>query len=460
MNPLEWIPVKVIATLGPSSQDPNTIASMIREGAWGLRINMSHGDPEYWNMLVENVLEAENRVGFRTALIADLEGPRVRISPSIEPVKVKEGEKIKFCLDNESTGCLPVSDQAFFRALEEGDTIILGDGILWFTVTRTSGTVAEAISRAEGVVKPRMGVAVKGKDLPLPPITSRDEEAIRFIKNKPFSHIMVSYARSGETIDAVRGRLREEGLDHLGIIAKIESPGGVENAEAIAGKSDGIVIARGDLGMHYSLEDMPVVQAQLAWTGIAVKKMVIVATELLTSMITRITPTRSEITDIFQAVREGADALLLTSETAIGRHPVGAVTWARRAATKAFKTTQPARPASSDKPESLALGLVELAENIDSPLLVYSLRGRLPNRLAGFKPRIPIYVGVGSELLERKLRLRLGIAPLYLKADSYSEGMEKLYRELSRSLGGKLTVLAAWSREEGVFEIKIRNLRY
>ncbi|NOZ31402.1 MAG: pyruvate kinase [Crenarchaeota archaeon] len=460
MNPHEWMPVKIIATLGPSSQDPKTIESMIREGAWGLRINMSHGDPDYWNLLVENALEAESQLGIHVALIADLEGPRVRVSRQITPIKVREGDKLRFCIDSERTDCIPVSDAALFRVMEEGDTIILGDGILWFTVTRVSGSFAEAISRASGLIKPGMGVAIRGKDLPLPPITRHDEEAIKFIKNKPFSHVMMSYVRSGENIDALRGKLREEGLDHLNIIAKIESPGGVMNAEEIAEKSDGIVIARGDLGMHYSLEDMPVVQTELAWTGLAKKKPVIVATELLTSMIDRVTPTRSEITDIFQAVKEGADALLLTAETAIGKYPVRAVAWARRAANRAFENSQPVRPASMDRPENLALGLIELAESIDAPLLVYSIGGRLPNRLANFKPGIPVYVGVGSVMLERKLRIRWGIAPVLLKAESYIEGMEKLYEKLSGYLGGRLIVLAAWSREEGVFEIKIRNLRY
>ncbi|MCE4600227.1 MAG: pyruvate kinase [Desulfurococcales archaeon] len=454
----DWTPVKIIATLGPSSRDPETVREMIRAGAWGFRINTSHGDPRLWEELLEAVLDAEERLGVKTALIIDLEGPRVRIAHDASPVAVAEGDRVVLCSGGRD--CIPVTDPAVFKVLEAGDVVILGDGVLWFTVEEARDERAILLAGASGVVKPGMGVAVRGKDLPLPPVTGHDEEAIRFMSDKPFSHVMMSYVRSGSNIRVLRSKLREHGVDDVQVIAKIESPGGVRNAEEITGAADGIVIARGDLGMHYPLEEMPIVQGDLALTGVAMKKPVIVATELLTSMVERPTPTRSEITDIFQAVKEGADALLLTSETAIGKHPVEAVEWARKASQRAYENTQPPRPASTSKPEALALGLVELAESINAPLLVYSMGGRLPNRLASFKPKTPIYVGVPGEKLERRLRIRWGLAPLQIPAETYADGMEKLYSELSSTLSGRTCILAAWSRERDVFDIRIKNLSY
>ncbi len=297
---LEHLPVKIIATLGPSTMDPGVVYDMMAEGAWGFRLNTSHGDPEEWDKLVDAVLEASGRHGWSPALIGDLQGPRVRVSRDGDRLAFAEGEKGFLCYEEpRDSKCIVVDNPALFKVLREGDTVIIGDGAAWFRVKRVTGLRAEVEAMVESIVDPGKGIVVRGKDIPLPPLTERDELALRFFKGRPFSHVMISYVRDASQVRAIRARLEELGLSHLQILAKIETPGGVENIDEIAVEADGIVVARGDLGMHYPLEEMPIVQARIAYVSVAAHKPVIVATEILASMIEKPVPTRSEITDIF-----------------------------------------------------------------------------------------------------------------------------------------------------------------
>ena len=449
--------VKVVATLGPSSRDPAVVEAMLREGAWGFRINTSHGDEEQWDSFLEAILYAEERVGVRPAIIVDLQGPRVRVSRDQEPLRVPRGEEVVFC-DEPAGGCVVLDSRAFFEIVREGDTVLIGDGDAELRIVEAGAGRARAVAVVDSLIEPGKGVVVRGKDYPLPPLTERDRRALRWASGKPVSHIMVSYTRSREHVEAARAAAAEEGLD-VAVLAKIETPGAVARAGEIAEASDGVVVARGDLGLHFPLEEMPVVQASIAMEAVFSKRPLIVATEILASMVERPQPTRSEVTDVFEAVRLGSDALLLTSETAIGRYPVEAVRWARRASEKAASYMATFRPDPASPAERLAHGLVELAESLESPLLVYSREGRLPRRISAFKPRVPVYVGAGRVEVERRLRILWGLNPVTVGEYPYDEGLEETRKRLQSILEGPL-VEASWSREEGVYSIRVRNLRY
>ncbi len=450
--------VKIIATLGPSTRDPRVVYEMMGEGAWGFRLNTSHGSPEEWEELVSAVLETEERHGWRPALIVDLQGPRVRIARGVQPVTLQGGDRVELCYGGDS--CIEVDNPALFRAAREGDEVIVGDGAARLRVEKVQAHRLVAVALGEGVIEPGKGVVVKGRDLPLPPLTERDMRVLEWVRGKPFSHVMLSYTRDPSHVRVLRARLRELGIPHLRVLAKIETPSAVAKAGEIAEASDGVVVARGDLGMHFPLEEMPVVQAAVAYEALAAKKPVIMATEILASMVERPVPTRSEITDIFEAVRLGSDALLLTAETAVGRHPVDAVAWARRAAEAAARHVSLPKPEPYDSPERLALGLVELAESLEATLVVYSREGRLPARVAAFKPRVPVVAGASSRHVERVLRLLWGVYPVHVGEHDYQSGLEATRRAVSEYLEGALTVEASWSRSEGVYEIRVRNIRY
>lgn len=449
---------KIIATIGPSSREASTIANMIRAGAEAFRINMSYGDRDSWDHMLNAVLEAERLVSQSVAIVADLEGPRMRLG-DFERREVSQGEEVVFSRDP-SQG-IPMPYREFFETVAEGDHVLIGDGKLALVVESVEGERAKLKALRDGTLEPRKGVVISGKEVEMHPLTAKDRAAIEYLSTRPFSHVMVSYARSAEQIEMVRSMLAEFGRREVRILAKIETPTGVRRAKEIAGAADGIVVARGDLGMHFSLEEIPLVQRELVSAARSQYKPVILATEFLSSMIERSSPTRSEIVDIFEAVRLSADALLLTGETAVGRNPVRVVQWMYRVIVKAQQIGSPERPPAEMQIFRLARGLVELAENLGTPLLVYSRSGRFAERVAAFRPTRRFYVGVPDARTERIMRLIWGAEPLVVGDAEYEEGLRRAgiaLEERGIVSPGETIVEAAWSSKRGIYTIRVRNV--
>lgn len=449
---------KIIATIGPASRDVSTIVNMIRAGAEAFRINMSYGERDSWDQLLSAVLEAERAASQSVAIVADLEGPRMRLG-EFEPRSVGAGEEVIFSRDPAEG--IPLPHREFFETVGEGDHVLIGDGKLALVVESVEGERARLKALREGTLEPRKGVVISGKEVEMHPITAKDRAALEYISTRPFSHVMVSYARSAEQIDMVRSMLAEFGRREVRILAKIETPTGVRRAKEIGAAADGIVVARGDLGMHFSLEDIPLVQRELVAAARSQYKPVILATEFLSSMIERHSPTRSEIVDIFEAVRLSVDALLLTGETAIGRSPVRVIQWMYRVITKAQQASAPERPPAETQIYRLARGLVELAENLGTPLLVYSKSGRFAERVAAFRPTRRFYVGVPDSKIERVMRLLWGAEPLVVGDTEYEEGLRRAGLALEERgivAPGETIVEAAWSSKRGVYTIRVRNV--
>ncbi len=449
--------VKVIATLGPSSSSSSVIAQMARAGADAFRINMSHGDQSSWESLVSSFVEAEGVVEQNLGLIADLEGPRLRVG-NAEPVRVQPGSTITFAY---SGGDVIVPYREFFEVLSEGDVVLIGDGKVSLLTESVEGLSARLRVIQGDVIEPRKGVVISGKEPELPLITAKDKACLEYIAKRPFSHVMVSYAKSPEQIELIKSILRDYGRQDVKVLAKIETPSGVRRVKDIAQVSDGVVVARGDLGMHYSLEDIPIIQRDVVRAARALYKPVILATEFLSSMVERPVPTRSEVVDIYEAVRLSVDALLLTGETAIGKHPVKAVQWMNRVIVKAQQGLSVERPIATTQIYRLARGLVELVENLNATLVVYSKTGRFAERIASFRPTKHYYVGVPNEKVARTVRLLWASEPVVVGDTSYEEGLMRTTKLLEDKgvLGpGDTVVEAAWSSERGVYLVRIRNI--
>jgi pyruvate kinase len=449
--------VKIIATLGPSSSSGSVIAQMARVGADIFRINMSHGDQSSWDSMVSAVVEAESAVEQNLGLIADLEGPRLRIG-DIEPVRVQPGSIVVFSY---SGGDVTIQHREFFEILSEGDIVLLGDGKVSLIVESVEGLTAKLKVLQGDLIEPRKGVVVSGKEPELPALTAKDKMCLEYVAKRPFSHVMVSYSRSSDQIELVRSILRDYGRRDVRVLAKIETPSGVRKVKEIAQAADGIVVARGDLGMHYSLEDIPMIQRDIIQVTRAQYKPVILATEFLSSMIEKPVPTRSEVVDIYEAVKLSVDALLLTGETAIGRYPVKTVQWMSKVIVKAQQGLNPDRPPAVAQIYRLARGLVELVENLNATLVVYSKTGRFAERIASFKPTKPYYVGVPNESVARAVRILWASEPVVVGDASYEEGLmrtSKLLEERGVLGPGDTVVEAAWSSEKGVYLVRVRNI--
>ncbi|MCE4604349.1 MAG: pyruvate kinase [Aeropyrum sp.] len=453
-------PAKIVATVGPASSSASILSQMLGFNVDVVRINTSHGGPQQWSEIMANVARAESVVGRRVGIAVDLEGPRVRTS-NTAPVKLEKGETVTIGLNE---GDIPVGVRQLFDALDEGDIVLVDDGKIVLQVESVEGFRARARVMEGGVLGVRKGVVIRRKELDLPPVTPKDKEALNFFSDKPVGHVYVSFARSPEHVERIRSLLARLGLRHVRVYAKIESPRGVERAGEIADAADGVIVARGDLGMHYSLEEIPFVQERIVREARRRNKAVVIATEFLSSMVESPVPTRSEVVDIYQAVLQAADALLLTSETAVGKYPVKAVQWMSKITGRAYKKlleSPPSRGQAEGTLYKLALGLVELAESLDAPLIVYSKTGRLAERIASFRPLKTFYTGVPNEVIERVVRHIWAAEPVVVGEHEYEEGLARTYERVRREgyVGDDdVVVEAAWSRNKGIYIVRVRNL--
>ncbi len=455
---MKRVPVKIIATLGPTSSSQETVRRMIELGVDVFRINASHGSPESWDEMLKSIVSAEEAVGVRTGLAIDLEGPRVRTA-NREPVKVSKGQLVTV---GYREGDIPIDSKEFFEVVEEADLILIDDGKIVLQVESVEGLSVKARVVEGGIVGLRKGVAIKRKELPGPRVTVKDRQVLTFASQRPFSYVYASYVSDAEHVETVKAIMKRLGRGDIRVYAKIETPQGVTRIRDILEVSDGVIVARGDLGMHFNLEEIPIIQARIAEEARKKFKPLILATEFLSSLVEKPQPTRSEITDIYQAVTMEADALMLTSETAIGRYPLKSIMWMSKTVNKALEVLKAkgvtrARPATSLY--KLALGLVELAESLDATLVVYSMTGRLAERIAAFRPLKPFYVGVPSETVERVVKGLWGAEPVRVSAQNYEEGLSKTVEKLEREgiIGsGDTIVEAAWSRDRGVYLARVR----
>ena len=431
--------VKIIASVGPASSDAETIRRMIGAGANGFRINFVHGSPNEWAKYVDVVRHAEEESGKPVALIGDLQGPSLRIGILEKPIELQRGESVKIVLAHKAVGgdekTIPIPQPKFFDAIDVGDVLVMDDGkVRLHVIDRHSSNEIEAVAATRAVIKSRKAVVIAGKDLDVPALHEQDIENLKFAIEHDFDYISLSYVRRPEDIELLRSLLRRYNKEDVGIIAKIETKSAIANLRDIVEVADAVLIARGDLGMNFSLEEVHYYQKMIADVCIEMGKPVIVATQLLESMIENPVPTRAEVVDISTAVEHGVDALMLTGETSVGKYPIDAVKWLRRIASYAEKNllvkrfdyiAQRARRELNDVQTRFAKGVLELAEDIGAKLIVFSMRGVTALRLARLRPRIPVYVATPNRKVMRKLAIVWGVEPFYVDATSYEEGLDK-----------------------------------
>lgn len=452
---------KIIASLGPASCDLNTVINLCKEGVSGFRINFAHGNEELWKSMVENVLRAESICSKPLAIIGDLRGPSIRLGELNGQIAVKKGETIKLVLSERSEGReLPLPVKEVYEQLEVGDLIIMSDGKFRFRVSEI-GEFVELTALTDALISSRNTIAVANKEFDLPLLREKDLADIEFAVKNKFSYIGLSYVRGPSDLEMLRKVIKKSGGERTKIIAKIETKSAVKNLDEIVELCDAVLVARGDLGMNFGLEEIPYLQRKIIKRSIEIGKPVILATQLLESMIENPIPTRAEVVDISTATSEGVDALMLTGETAIGKHPVEAVKWLR----KIIETTE--RKLTINKfrdvkglNERFVKGVVELAEDINSKLVVFSKFGNTPRRMALLRPAVEFYVGTPDIEVARTLSILWGIKAYEISALDYDEGLEKTYEFLKKK--GELRfgdlVIMAYGLKEQEQAIKLRRV--
>lgn len=318
---------KIVCTIGPASESPEIMEQMIRAGMNVARLNFSHGDFESHKRVIDNLRAASDATGMRVAIMADLSGPKMRIGQlEEEPIELKPGDRFILTTE-EMTGNrerVSVSFSRLPQAVKSGDTLFLNDGYIQLEVEKVSGSDVQCQVEVGGELRSRKGLNLPGIDLGISAFTPRDHECLKFALGQGVDAISQSFVESAKDIEEVRSAAQALGHDPF-IIAKIERSGARENLDSILDAADGIMIARGDLGVEIPIEMIAVAQKYLMRMANIKGKPVITATQMLESMTNNRRPTRAEATDVANAILDGTDCVMLSGESAMGEYPVDAV---------------------------------------------------------------------------------------------------------------------------------------
>ncbi len=315
---------KILATLGPASDAPERMQNLIHAGVDAFRLNFSHGSHEEHAARVANARAAEKVVGKPITLVADMQGPKIRIGVlhnDEQMLRFNEEVKLVCAKTSDQDGVLPIPHQELFDVLQPGDVIMLDDGLMRLTITENDGKNGAAKVDVGGKLTNKKGINIPGRVLPIAALTEKDRADLDFVLTQNVDYIALSFVQKAadvhEAQEIIKGR--------CGVISKIEKPAALDELGAIIEASDAVMVARGDLGVELPLEQVPLAQRRIIRESRQAGKPVIVATQMLQSMIDSPTPTRAEASDIATAVYLGADAVMLSAESAVGRHPETAV---------------------------------------------------------------------------------------------------------------------------------------
>jgi pyruvate kinase len=420
---------KIVATIGPASREPEVLARMVEAGMDVARLNYSHGSLDEHAETAARVRAAAGRVGRPVAILQDLPGPKLRIGALRDGmVELTPGESVTFECGGETLGDqhrMSVSWQELAESVEPDAIIYLADGAVRLRVAATRPEMCELDAEVEigGTVVSRQGLNIPGPVDRLPAVPPRDLELLRHGESIGVDLVALSFVRSASDIEFVRERTR------LPLVAKIEKPQAVENAEAVLRAADCVMVARGDLGIELPIEDVPLVQKRLLKLAGALARPSITATQMLDSMVHSSRPTRAEVADVANAILDGTDAVMLSQETAVGAHPVGAVAMMAAIAQRTEATANylewnehRVRRDARDPAYTVAYSTCVAARELElDALVVPTLSGRSARLVSAHRPNVPIYaLSPGHETVQR-CGLMWGVQAAWMRRHEVTE---------------------------------------
>jgi pyruvate kinase len=421
---------KIVATIGPASREPELLEKMIRAGMSVARLNFSHGDFASHDEVISNVRAAAGKAGRRVAIMADLPGPKIRIGKLAEdPVWLRARRRLTLTTDDivGDRERISVTFPGLPRVVRAGNTLFLNDGLIELKVLSVEGNDVHCRVQVGGELLSRKGLNLPGIDLGISAFTEHDRACLAFALSRGVDAVSQSFVSSSADVEAVRHAAEELG-GHPFIIAKVERAGALDNVEAILRAADGVMLARGDLGVEIPIEKMAVVQKRLMTRANMLGKPVITATQMLASMVRSRRPSRAEATDVANAILDGTDCVMLSEESAVGEHPVYAVAmlakiaratephrqdYALKEAFKAYRKGDPMRIVD------LIASAVErtVARAKPAALIVPTRSGTTARSIARF--RLPVWVTAFSELDAtcQSLQFSYGVHPVRVAED-------------------------------------------
>jgi len=479
---------KIIATLGPASSDTKTIRNLVAKGVRVFRINFSHGSFDEYVELVNRIRNVEEETGVYTAILGDLSGPKIRIGKVIEGgVAIEEGQKVSFVRGEVTTGekgnefTFSSNFPEFIDEVNPGENILLDDGNVRLECTSIVGSGENkrliCLVITGGTLSSSKGINLPDTELSTTALTEKDHKCIEFAVENKFDYLALSFVRQANDVVILKEKLFELGArsagesefpadlgfselprnqkDFIPVIAKIEKPQAIKNLESIVRETDAVMVARGDLGVEMDLADVAVLQKQIISLCHRLGKPVIVATQMLQSMIESKTPTRAEVSDVANAIFDGVDAVMLSGETAVGKYPIEAVDMMNKIAirTSAYIKSngikpeiKALRPGIDENPEAIARGVQVIADNIDPKFLViWTNRGVSAVYLSQRRMPVPILAFSSIRSRLRKLAMLYGVKPLFLETpksgSSFIKSIDKILLDEKWAVSGDPVII-------------------
>ncbi len=436
---------KIVVTIGPASSNEATLRDIFEEGADVVRLNFSHGSHSDHYNYIRTVRTVANQCETHIAVIADLQGPKIRTGP-LKGGKPVESQRVS------------TTYQALPSDVNKGDRILLDDGALELEVLRTTQTEVYCRVVVGGTLGEHKGINLPGVRISAPALTEKDRDDLCFALDNEVDYIALSFVRSAQDIRELKALISEADAE-VPIIAKLEKPEAIRELEEIITEADALMIARGDLGVELPPEEVPILQKQIINLCSRMRKPVITATQMLDSMRTNPRPTRAETSDVANAILDGTDAVMLSGETAIGNYPVEAVAMMRRIAAFAeqqqlagqhLRTETAAISEFVDFADALSRGAARIAERVQAEVIIAFTQSGSTARLASkCRPRCPIIAATPLATTARRCNLYWGVQPMLIapatNTDEMIEAVERRARQLGVVKSGDVMIITAGS---------------
>jgi pyruvate kinase len=411
---------KIVATLGPSSDSRESLRALVAAGVDAARLNLSHGTHEEHAERARLVREVEAEVGRPVALIADLQGPKLRIGELREAVVLRSGDRITVCPeDAASDGELPIAPAVIGDVLKTGHDVLIDDGLVRLRVGEVSRGRAQCEVVVGGRITSHKGVNLPGVPLPIPSITRKDSADLQFALELGVDFVALSFVRSPADVRDLRALIEQAG-SHAHVIAKIEKAEAVDVLDDILSESDAVMVARGDLGVEIGPALVPLLQKRIILKALERGKPVITATQMLESMVHQAEPTRAEASDVANAILDGTSAVMLSGETAVGDYAVEAVSYMDRIA----RAVEPSMGYRHETPQAgqnptiggaMSNAACDIAEALRAKaILVPTFSGKTASAVARLRPQRPIIGLTHMDWTMRQMALEWGVTPLMI----------------------------------------------
>ena len=443
---------KIVCTLGPVSSSPVRIRALLEAGMNVARLNMSHGDHDGHATVIQRLRATAEDLGRPLAILIDLAGPKIRVGELPEPIKLTPGERVTLAPEGVSQAeDIPTTYAHLAEDLKPGDHILLDDGLFELECVETAGQRASFVVTRGGLLTSRKGLNLPGVDVQAPSLTPKDLLDLDFALDQRVEYVGLSFVRTGADVDDLRKRVGGRAL----IVAKIEMARALDVLDEIVVAADAVMVARGDLGVELPFEMVPLAQKRIVQVANAYGRPVIIATQMLESMIENPRPTRAEASDVANAILDGTDAIMLSGETAVGKYAIASVkamvritreiesggVLKNRSVYDMMVGAHP-RGGATDREHAVASATVESAARVDAPAVIVITRsGRSARLVSSYRPRVPIFCVCTDEHTFRQMSLVWGVWPVL------AVGREVTYDSLTDF--GKASVIATGVGQAG-----------